>query len=297
MNKSIYKSQNESFLLLCQVAQRHEYSKAKRIAGYKKLFTFLFWSVSIIASFRNIGLLSAFSCLLGMTLIIFNKYSDEYVKLHKEFAASIQQYIDVTLFSSVLGSKVSDWGEILNESILANIISEYKEENTTDMINWYDDYSGLDVESQVFHCQLENIRWNYDMHKKYKFMFLVIILVIILILFILFFLTNPNFVKVICILSWFIPVAEYLFSNYREINKSCSLLQKIEDYCREIENVLMDKSHDIQGNLIKLQNMIMERRKLGFLIPDWFYRIHKNTQKIKENRIAETIVSLKRKER
>lgn len=44
--------------------------------------------------------------------------------------------------------------------------------------------------------------------------------------------------------------------------------------------------------MIDLQYKIRERREVGFLIPDWFYKMRKGKHQKQEDSIAETIVKL-----
>ena len=44
--------------------------------------------------------------------------------------------------------------------------------------------------------------------------------------------------------------------------------------------------------MIDLQYKIRERREVGFLIPDWFYKMRKGKHQKQEDSIAETIVNL-----
>ena len=96
-DNSIFACQNEEFLLKCQLAQRNEYSHAKRDSRIKSTVTLIFTICSIVASIVDCDTLSAISNLFAVGLVVFNKYSDGHISTHKKHAASIQQYIDVTL--------------------------------------------------------------------------------------------------------------------------------------------------------------------------------------------------------
>lgn len=296
MVDSIFNRQNDEFLLQCQVAQRREYSRAKKVARMKTILTLGFAAVSIVASALNIDWLSALSSLLAVVLIVFNKYSDTYIISHKKHAASLQQYIDVTLYSVALGGNVSEWGDIPSRTDLADTVSDTPIVDTSDFKNWYSDYSSLPETSQVFHCQCENIRWDHGLHKMFIRLQLILLGIVILIIFIAFFAVNPDFIKLICVLSWFTPVAEYSFSVHKEIKDSITLLQKLESFSNEIEKKLQTGSaRTIRRDLIKLQYKIRERRELGYLIPDWFYQWHRKRQQEKEDKLAETITCLSKK--
>lgn len=90
-DNSIFACQNEEFLLKCQLAQRNEYSHAKRASRIKSTVTLIFTICSIVASIVDCDTLSAISNLFAVGLVVFNKYSDGHISAHKKHAASIQQ--------------------------------------------------------------------------------------------------------------------------------------------------------------------------------------------------------------
>lgn len=293
--ESIFSRQNDAFLLQCQVAQRSEYSRAKRVARWKTIFTLSFAVLSIVASILDVDWLSAVSGLLAVALIIFNKYSDEYIASSKKHAASVQQYIDATLYAAAIDSSVSDWGDVPNKSDLAATVSEYENADTSSVENWYSDYSGLPGEEEIFRCQSENIRWDYGLHKAFRIFQIVVLATVAIVMLIAFIIADPNFVKLICVLSWFTPIAEYAYSVYKEVGESIALLQKVDKLSTEIEKKLAaSSSRTIKRELIKLQHQIWERRENGFMIPDWFYEWHRKKQQEKEDRIAKVIQGLEK---
>lgn len=291
MNNNIFIRQNDEKLLKCQLAQRNEYARAKKINKMKSILTIVFAVFSIFASAVNIDILTALSSLFAMTLIVFNKYADNHVLVHKKHAASIQQYIDVTLFSSAIGGTKSEWGDLPNKTDLAETISEFSSADTSAVKNWYSDYSSLPGESQVFHCQRENIRWNYKLHKSYIHFCNCLLLIIAIVMIIAIFKKNPDIIKLICVLSWLTPLAEYAYSVSKEVRTSISLLQKIDSLCDQIENDLTNNK-SIKSKLIDLQYKIRERREVGYLIPDWFYKIQREKYQKREDTIAKNIVDL-----
>ena len=131
------------------------------------------------------------------------------------------------------------------------------------------------------------------MHKSYICLQLGILLVAVVAMIASMFIVNPNFIKLICILSWLTPLVEYIYSVCKEVIKSNSLLKEIDAFCDKIENKLSgDNNVSIKQELIDLQYKIRERREVGFLIPDWFYKMRKGKHQTQEDSIAETIVNL-----
>lgn len=293
---SIFFSQNDKFLLQCQVAQRSEYSHAKKNLAYKTLFTCVFGVISIIASGLNIDWLSAVVSLFAIILIIVNKYAERHIVSYKKHAALMQQYIDATLYSEIIGGELSDWGNIPNHTDLAASVSEFSSADVSDVSNWYSDYSSLSPYQQIFNCQRENVRWDYELQKKFKLFQIAIVTIVLLITLTIFFVFNPTFIKSICVLSWFVPIAEYFYSIYKEVDKNIKLLQRIDDQCNTIESKLTSEGcSEIKKLLIELQYKILDRRETGVLIPDQFYQFHKKRQQEKEDKIAGNITTLNRR--
>lgn len=287
---SIFSRQNETFLLQCQIAQRSEYSRAKLVARWKAYLTVSFAALSVLASFLDIDSLTAVSSLMAVALLIFNKYSDKYIMIHKKHAASVQQYIDAMLYTAAIDSSISEWGDVPGKSDLAATVSEYENIDTSAVENWYSDYSGLSGENQIFRCQSENIRWDFDLHKKFRGLQIVLLCVVAFVLLVTFIVADPSFVKLICVLSWFAPIAEYAYSIYKEVGESISLLQEVDKLSAEIERKLETSSpRTLKRDLIKLQHQIWNRRENGYLIPDWFYECYRKQQQEKEDNIAKAI--------
>lgn len=286
-DKSIYINQNEPFLLKCQVAQRKEYSRAKKWDRAKGIALICFSILSVVASLVDTDWLSAISSLLAVGLLVFNKYSEEYIKKLKIHAASIQQYIDATLFSKAIGNNISDWGDVPTQSELADAVCNCPNADPSTMKNWYNDYSSLSGEAQVFYCQRENIRWDNNLLKKFQKFLSRILCAVFVVLMVSFFVANPSFVKLICVLAWFVPIGEAAFSAYNAVEKNIELLQEMGEMGNEIEVKMATNSHQtITRDLIELQCKIRKRRETGFLIPDWFYDLHKERQQQVETKIA-----------
>ncbi len=296
MDNNIFTMQNDVFLLKCQVAQRHEYTRAKKSLAWKTILTILFSGFSVVASICSTDLLTAISSLLAVALLIFNKYSDMYSKQRKQFAASIQQYIDVTLFASALNINESEWGLILAKTRLAEKISSITNIDTSPMLNWYSDYSSLSNTEQVLRCQQENIRWDYNLHKKYRQFILTVTVGAVALILVSFVIVNPDFVTLVCVISWLAPIIEYAYAIISETQGSIQLLEDLDGLRDEAENVLFDADQDkIIQQLIKLQYAIKERRETGILIPDWFYRRYQKKQQMQENQIAEEVTDMKKR--
>ena len=293
MADSIFQRQNDVFLIQCQIAKKYEYLRAKHIFLAKTIIAFAFAVLSIITTILDVDGLTATTCLLAVVLALLNKHLDEYASTHKKQAAAIQQYIDVTLFAPAIGGGVTEWGDVPNKSDLACVVGLYENADAGEvekMRNWYDDYSSLPGESQVFYCQCENIRWDYDLHKKFKMMQIILLSIIALVMTIAFLVVNPSVVKMICLLSWIAPLAEFAYSIYIEVNRSILMLQNLECRSKKIAKILdLNDACSVRKKLIQFQHKIYEKRATGFMIPEWFYMKHKKRRQRQEENIAKLI--------
>lgn len=286
----IFHQQNAPFLLLCQVAQRREYSSAKQLAFCQLVITMIFVVLSITATALNIEWLTAFSCFWAVALVLFNKYADKMVLAKKRHAASIQQYIDVSLFAAAIGNNATEWGELPSKTDIAREVSKFENDDVSEMRNWYSDCSSLSGIFQVFYCQKENIRWNYELHKRFQRLQLVFLCVVAVVLLAILLLRNPSFIRLVCVLSWLVPIAKYTCSIWSEVQKSIRTLQGIETFSRMLENKLsVALSPSMIPELIELQNKIKQKRETGYLIPDWFYNCQKKGQQRQEDDIAKNL--------
>lgn len=293
MADSVFCRQNDKFLLQCQVAQRSEYSKAKSLVRWKAIITLVFAALSVVTSILDIDWLSAISSFLAVALALFNKHSDEEINAIKKHAASIQQYIDASIFAPVIDTDISDWGDMPTKSDLADAVSKYGDKSTSAFVNWYSDYSSMNAESQVFYSQSENVRWDFALHKEFKKFYVILLSVIALVFLVTFLVVNPSFVKAFFVLSWFLPVAEYGFSVITKVDDSISLLCDADNFSKELEKKLKtSSSRTLRTELIKLQHKIWNRRANGYLIPDWFYEYHRKKHQKKEDNMARTIQNL-----
>ena len=290
MDDTILTTQNKPFLLQCLLAQKSEYSRAKKTDSKKLIFVILFTIFSIYSTTDESDLLSAIASLLAVGLLIFNKHSDKQISSLQKHAASIQQYFDARLFSSAIGGTKEEWGELPNKSDLANSISNIVLDNRTDVRNWYQVCSSLPITTQIFYCQRQNVRWERELRQSYIHFQIWIFLVITFVTLASLLYFNPSAVKVISTFSCLLSIGEHTYSACRQIIGNICRLQKIESLCEHIEIRLSeDGCQPSKNDLIRLQCKIRENRESCYLIPDWFYELNKKEQHKKEDIISETI--------
>lgn len=287
MGNSIYERQNEDSLLRCLIAQRNEYTQAKKISQTKSIMALVYIAFLLVTPIVDCELMIALVFLFSVSLVVINKHVDSCIRFHKRHAASIQQYVDVELFSNALRSNKSEWGELPSQTDLAETLSDFANDDTSSVTNWYSDYSSLPNELQVFYCQHENTRWSYKLYKSFLRFQNIVCGLGILVIFISVFLINPRIISFICFLSWISPVIDFTYTINKEISGSTTQFEKLNLLCDRIEKKIKDNtSISIKNDLIVLQYKIKECRETCYLIPDWFYNKSKSKYQDSEDSIA-----------
>lgn len=296
MSRSIYILQNEDKILKCLVRQRELYNYAKLINNIRFILMIIIIAINIITkSFDDINLLKL---LLIVTLLLpfINDWLNIISNNFKNKAAKIQQYIDVSLYSSALNQSSKIWGKILTTSEIYNEINKIscKKVEKQKVKNWYSNYSNLDITLQIFYCQKENISWDSKLRKFYKRILESILygVLIILLLIIVFKseLVTKNFLKNIL---WFPSLSNYLYGIINNLKGDIEELSKInkksEDIERKIEENIWKK--EIINFEIDLQEEIYNQRRKLYLIPNFFYKINLKKYQKNKDKVAENINS------
>lgn len=290
MSDSIFHRQNEPFLLQCLVAQSRKYTAAKWLRFMREVSIFILVVMSICSSVCELDEFTAFSGFGAVGVSIAGKYIGQAIKKWKSCAAQIQQYVDVSLYTPLVGNKASDWGNVPSKTEIAEMIVSYKTIDATSYRNWYSDYSTLSAEAQIFRSQSENVRWSSKQHRKYRMALLGICGCFGLVVLVLLFFKNPSFVKVVCMVSLLAPIVEYVILTVKELNESIKSLDELWELKGKVEKVLeTDSTNTILNDLIEFQDKIFKQRAQGFLIPDFVYKLFKSRFQQQEDWIAENV--------
>lgn len=290
---SIFTHQNNILLLKCLAAQRKEYSHVKCAATWKDGLTLLFAVISVLASYLEVEWLTATSSLFAIALLIASKHIDSFVNEHKKHAAAIQQYFDVMLYSDALSITKMAWGAIPSDSDIAETVGVVDESDISGVVDWYSDYSNLPATQEVFRCQQENIRWDFKLRKEYILFQLLIPAFICLTTLFAGIVINPPLTRVICVISWVVPIADYTISNLLQLNKDIKRLSELKKKCNALDRDITNGNSDCHvSELISIQQLIRENREKAYMVPDWFYQHRQQKHQKAEDKIAVTIQSM-----
>lgn len=287
MNTSIYEAQNYENPLKILVAQRQEYRLGKSANVIEGCLIIAHIIIIMIASYVNNDTFSALSLLYTSVLTIISCYIRTHINRHRTHAALLQQYFDVTLFSSAIGNDPSDWGELPTKTDIIESISSIDVSKLESVKNWYNNYSDYEPTKQVLLCQKANISWDKKLRTEMKGYMVILFFAISVVLMALAFIFNPSFIRFITILTWLSPLAYYFIRNFCSLHKDIKRLEELIQRSDEIDS-LLSRRQEATSEIIKLQQLIMDNRKNATLIPDWFYKIRKDAYQKVENVIADT---------
>lgn len=283
-NNSIYERQNDPFILALLTAQRAFYKSGKRLLYPALLLgvagTIFFAVFTSISSSELINTLSAFFALLVFAV---NSALENRSGHSSEYAAKIQQSIDIRLFA--LAESCNE----LSMSEQNELYAKYKDSDFDPVRNWYSDYSNLDFLKQVFYCQQENVRWDKNLRDKYKTMCGAIAVIIIFALILYSILCEVSVAHFFAIFSWLFPLEQFFITQYIKISGDIALLTEIFAEQKSIEPHMEEylKGGVLLCRLCQLQNRIYERRKKSVLIPDAFYKFFLPEMQKHEEAIAQ----------
>jgi len=285
-------------MLQCLLAQRQEYDRVKMLRLSNTIATVAVGGVAVTSTWFSAEWLTASQGLAGLGLTLWIWWSSTRIKEMQQRAASLQQYFDVCLFSKALGGNISEWGELPSLSTVAESIGKLKHANYTKVSNWYNDYSELPPEKQVFYCQRQNIRWNARLCRAYQKYYVALFCVTpLLVVAGVAIIKNPNFVSFLCFLLNALSLGTSASVRVQEIVASAKRMKSLELECDSIETKIQSFK-PCKRDLIKLQHKIRQSREASLPIPEWFYqkkrKCYQNCEKRTANFIAAT--SLKTKE-
>lgn len=291
MAENIYSWQNAPEMLLCLLAQRQEYNRVKMLRLSNTIATVAVGGVSVASTWYSAEWLTASQGIAGLTLALWTRHSSTIIKEMQQRAASIQQYFDVCLFSKALGGEISEWGELPLHSTIAESIGKVKRAKIKKLINWYNDYSKLTPEEQVFYCQRQNVRWNARLCRAYQIFYVVLFAIVpLLVVAGVAIIKNPCVVSFLCFILSALSLGSSVSARIQETAASVKYLKSLTLEYDSIETKI-ESVKPSKKDLIALQHKIKQSREASLPIPNWFYNIFRPNYQESENQIAKFIVA------
>ncbi len=294
--KNIYALQNDELLLKCLCVQREKYTRAKKLLCWKIVFIFYLVCISWLDACCENGKYGSFvKAVLGLSGVVFmmaSRLLERAVHTLKKRATQIQLFFDANLYSKVLGGDIEEWGNILTKSEVAEDISLVVG-NADAYKNWYSDYASMTPEQQIFYCQKENMRWDFDLRQKFIFRSGVALSLIIALAIIPGLYCNFSIIQCCYALSIGLPLLELIIDQSISLNDDINRLTRIKTKFKDLEPKIEKNTRGIRKHLFELQILINEHRENAFLIPDWFYHCYQSQQNQKEDNIARILSNRK----
>ena len=287
--KIIFERQNMPGMVGAQKSANYCYSYGKKLVAFLAVVSILVPIISnvLLLIFTNQILANVLS-VIALCCFLIAEILRSQVKKYKFYGAGLQQYFDEFVFGLKNSCK-----KYLQESKLSSdqrlaLLKKYEHEDNEPFLNWYSDYSKLPYEKAVYHCQKENLRWDKKLREKYLWVLVASLSIIIIAIVIHAVLNNQSTNELVAIILSGIPVISYLFNGVKKLVKDIKNQNDIMD-CIERLEVKMNSSKEIWDEIEELQVEIFRYRKTNYLIPNWFYKLYKNTMQQEEDYIAQKI--------
>lgn len=276
MNKSIYERQNDEFILKCLALQGIKYSEAKRFLGYKDCLTFLYVIFSVAGTAYNNNNFTAFVNLFSLGLMFISRICDESGMKRALYAAEVQKFIDISLFSLADDLNWGSLGRLLPKQSLEKQFEKYEPLNVNHFRDWYNFNACHSLEEQIYYCQRENVKTDSRVKIHYLTFIGLFSLTIFFITmtFLLLKSETINVINVIYCLIWCVPIISYIYTLRKGYLDSIHCIALSEKICQDIEiyinNGSLSRHKDL---LVDLQETIQDNRKILSFVPDWFFKI------------------------
>lgn len=297
MSNGINNRQNEEKCIKMLAAQRTLYSKAKHIDSFAFTLSvvipliFSFFEIFIdtevfqtILYYFDLSINSDVFCFvsysLTVVLIVVSHMLDDFSEIKRETAAYIQQKFDTYVYNM-------NWNNLLfgNNRNADEEIETYSNRifnnprKKEELKNWYSpNVDSKDLKHGILLCQKENIRWDKNLRKRFIVLIKIITIIICSIVIILGFMKKDDILKCISRFAFIAPLLDWLYSSCKKIQKDIIMLKELQE--------IVDNDSDKQmSDLQEIQKLIYEHRKDNFIIPDWFYKLFKNSDESLSERI------------
>ena len=281
---SIYEKQSDPIIIQSLFAQCRYYTYAKIWTGvYFVICIALVCVFAILKGQCKSGFITGLSIGLSVATFFAASSINEIVYSLKKKAAEIQQYIDTSIFKRE-EDEPDIWQSPLTTNKIKEIVSSFPKSGFCKNDKWYEDYSSQPYNKQIILCQKENIRWDKDLRKCYKYLCIVLLIAAVITIFVVGLLRNSPMLETLCFISWTLPFIKYCYSFKKRMNEDEERLEKLNHTADNLAELDCENHSDVFHLIVGLQNDIFEHRKKTVLIPNKFYRIlYKFFQKREEN--------------
>lgn len=281
MSSNIATRQNEDKCIRMLAAQRQIYSDVKQM-HYFILFISIVLPLALnlladyikdICGIESSIVLAVLSILAILVVLLLERCNNKKIEL----AALIQQQFDLYVFDMPWNVDIYGKNRNVDEEITEHSMVIYDNvDKRKCLLNWYgDDFATEDNKESIYRCQKQNFSWDYDLRNYYQAFCISVIVVVVVGL-----LGWGIYINT-CLRQWLLVVSYYtplIVSFVRAI------IRIEDDKIRllSMKQILDDKGPLSKHRLYLAQGSLYDHRKKCYLIPDWYYSIHKNYQEKKQ---------------
>ena len=275
---SVFEKQNEPEMQMLLCAQRKEYSKVKR-----GRFWFLFASVIVVSTLTiwvaitDSSKVDSVLTVLNVGIIFLRERIMRIFDKRQEYAAQIQQYFDSSCYNAAIGKKIINGESLFTDSRIAEIQAGVCHEDLSDFANWYSDYRSKPAEKQVLYSQRENLSWDEKLRLLYRTIIIILLTLVSSIIIIYGIKSSAPFEKMCALISCILAFIECAWDSIEKITRDLRRLNKLFAQYEETEKVVCSGKIGFHKKLSDLQNEIFIHRKESFLIPDFVYKLNKES--------------------
>ena len=286
MSNTITERQNEEKSLAMLAAQRQIYSDLKMYGYIKMIFSLLIpFALSlfelVLKGNTVLPILTYFASILSL-IISWCVYRAEGNK--QELAAYIQLKFDVYVFmmpwkQNLFPQQRDVKTEIANYS--QKIISDA--EQKAGLINWYDSAAKNTLRPElkgIYDCQHENLRWDYDLRRRFKTAGTIVSISLILIIILLSLIFKGGTTTVLLRFSFIAPILVWMLDLAKVLDADMKRLEELKARFAKDEPDNMEELQTIEYDLYR-------HRKSCYLIPDRFYQLLRKKDTNTSQKIAD----------
>lgn len=283
MSNGIGIRQNEDKSIAMLAAQRRIYSSIKILNGMSiALSVWIPFGLSIILLFtQDNNFLSNGSYLLAIVSTVFSFIIDRHLEKKQNLAALIQQQFDTYVYTMPWDERVFGKNKNANHEIISQskkVLSNSKEK--AKLYNWYTPIvDTVDLNEGILFCQRENFWWDVGLRKRFRRVSVIVIAILFFVIFVMGLWENESVARLLCRFAFIIPMVNWFLNIVNHINKDIETIKMLDGYINDNQTKTMDDLQDIQKK-------IFEHRKGCYIIPDYFYKIFKNSDEDNAHREA-----------
>lgn len=289
MNSTINKEQNRKEYLRYRYVSRLLYSKEKKIRSILILVGIIIYTLGFIPKVSELPIV-----LLApvIWMIISEFIKRKLSSIHKK-AVDYHEYNDRVMFGlSQLTSLIDNNNSLYQEAISITSDEKYKDdfnemsknESMKSIKNWYNDFKGIPVDISIIMAQDENVNWEKNQRKIYRFILIVSLLIISLSTSVAIYLITNKIVNILFAIPIIWDIVVLFLDNNECISKCDSIIEKIG----EVYTHIKDKGSNyepkyISEKSIEIQFKVYENRKDSIPVPDRVYYIYRSKLQDKSN--------------